>query len=77
MYRKVKARGTEKRLKGELNHHNKGAEDEERVQLPSLRRRTTVKRRLDQGRSNGPMHGRLRTAGSSDKIESGHESAAS
>ena len=42
MYRKVKVRGTRKRPKGELNHHNKGAEDEERVQLPSLRRRTTV-----------------------------------
>jgi hypothetical protein len=42
MYRKVKADSTRKRPKGELNHHNKGAEDEERVQLPSLRRRTTV-----------------------------------
>ena len=39
---KSREAGTEKRPKGELNHHNKGAEDEERVQLPSLRRRTTV-----------------------------------
>ena len=42
MYRKVKARSTRKRPKGELNHHNKGTEDEERVQLSSLRDRTTV-----------------------------------
>ena len=42
MYRKVKENSTRKRPKGELNHHNKGAEDEERVQLPSLRDRTTV-----------------------------------
>ena len=39
MYRKVKARGTRKRPKGELNHHNKGAEDEERGQLPSLKKK--------------------------------------
>ena len=42
MYRKVKVNSAGKRTKGELNHHNKGAEDEERVQLPSLRDGTTV-----------------------------------
>ena len=39
MCRKVKACGTRKRPKGELNHHNKGAEDEERGQLPSLKKK--------------------------------------
>ena len=42
MYRKVKADSTQKQPKGELNHHNKGAEEEERAQLPSLRDGTTV-----------------------------------
>ena len=51
---KSKKTGTEKRPKGELNHHNKGAEDEERVQLPSLRRRTTVS--VAWTKSNGPIH---------------------
>ena len=56
MYRKVKANSTKKRPKGELNHHNKGTEEEERAQLPSLKIKDYSQRCLDQEGSNGPIH---------------------
>ena len=75
MCRKSKQRSTEKRPKGELNHHNKGAEDEERGQLPSLKKKDYSQALL--GPRKKQRADVLRTAGSDDKTESGHESAAS
>ena len=65
-----------KQLRGELGYHNKATDDEERVQLPSLRRKDYSQALLRPRKEQRADALKTRTARSSDMTRSGCSSKA-
>ena len=76
IWAEVKAKQYMKRLRRELNYHNKGADDEERVQLPSLRRKDYSQALLRPRKEQRADALKTRTAGSGDMTKNGCNSTA-